>query len=85
MGQIDLLFEEDGRMIVVDFKTDRKMNPQAHYGQLAAYYRAVADIFGKPVTIWLCYLSFLPGEGAIDVTEEVKGLSLEDFAAVSWV
>jgi ATP-dependent helicase/nuclease subunit A len=55
-GQIDLLFEEDEVLHVVDFKTDRIETPQDHYGQLAVYKRAVEDIFGKPVHAWLYYL-----------------------------
>jgi ATP-dependent helicase/nuclease subunit A len=55
-GQIDLLFEEDERLHVVDFKTDRIENPKDHYGQLAVYKRAAEDIFGKPVRAWLYYL-----------------------------
>ncbi|MDR1804522.1 MAG: UvrD-helicase domain-containing protein, partial [Treponema sp.] len=56
MGQIDLLFEAENEVVVVDFKTDRIENPADHYGQLAAYYRAAGDIFGKPASVWLFYL-----------------------------
>jgi len=77
-GQIDLLFEEDNEVVVLDFKTDRVENPEDHYGQLAAYYRAAGDIFGKPVSLWLYYLR---SGSAVNVTEEVKGLSLEELAA----
>jgi ATP-dependent helicase/nuclease subunit A len=77
-GQIDLLFEEDEEVVVLDFKTDRLENPEDHYGQLAAYYRAAGDIFGKPVSLWLYYLR---SDHAVNVTEEVKALSLEELAA----
>jgi len=77
-GQIDLLFEEDNEVVVLDFKTDRVENPEDHYGQLSAYYRAAGDIFGKPVSLWLYYLR---SGSAVNVTEEVKGLSLEELAA----
>ena len=76
-GQIDLLFEEDEEVVALDFKTDRVENPEDHYAQLAAYYRAAGDIFGKPVSLWLYYLR---SGSAVDVTEEVKGLSLEELA-----
>jgi ATP-dependent helicase/nuclease subunit A len=55
-GQIDLLFEDDGVLHVVDFKTDRIEKAEDHYGQLAVYKRAAGDIFGKPVRAWLYYL-----------------------------
>jgi ATP-dependent helicase/nuclease subunit A len=74
-GQIDLLFEEDEEVVVLDFKTDRVENPEDHYGQLSAYYRAAGDIFGKPVSLWLYYLR---SGSAVNVTEEVKALSLEE-------
>jgi ATP-dependent helicase/nuclease subunit A len=77
-GQIDLLFEENEEVVVLDFKTDRVENPEDHYGQLAAYYRAAGDIFGKPVSLWLYYLR---SGSAVNVTEEVKALSLEELAA----
>ena len=78
MGQIDLLFEEDDEVVVVDFKTDRTENPEDHYGQLAAYFRAAGDIFGKPVSVWLFYLR---SGRAVDATENVKDLPLEELAA----
>jgi ATP-dependent helicase/nuclease subunit A len=77
-GQIDLIFEEDDEVVVLDFKTDRVENPEDHYGQLSAYNRAAGDIFGKPVSLWLYYLR--PGS-AVNVTGEVRELSLEELAA----
>jgi ATP-dependent helicase/nuclease subunit A len=77
-GIIDLLFEEDEEVVVVDFKTDRIEDPEIHYGQLAAYCRAAGDIFGKPVSLWLYYLR---SGSAVNVTEEVRGLSLDELAA----
>jgi len=74
-GQLDLLFEAENEVIVVDFKTDRIENPADHYGQLAAYYRAAGDIFSKPASVWLFYLR---GGTAVNVTQEVERLSLED-------
>jgi len=77
-GQIDLLFEEDDEVVVLDFKTDRIENPEDHYCQLAAYYRAAGDIFCKPVSLWLYYLR---SGSAVNVTNEVRELSLEELAA----
>ena len=77
MGQIDLLFEEEDKVVVVDFKTDRNENPEDHYGQLAAYCRAAGDIFGKSASVWLFYLR---SGRAVDVTEAIKSLPLEEIA-----
>ncbi|MDR2631393.1 MAG: UvrD-helicase domain-containing protein [Spirochaetaceae bacterium] len=55
-GQIDLLFEWEGVIQVVDFKTDRFEDPDHHRGQLTVYARAAGDIFGKPVRSWLFFL-----------------------------
>ena len=79
-GQIDILFEEGDEIVVVDFKTDRIENPEDHYGQLAAYYRAAADIFAKPVSVWLFYLR---GGRAVNVTKSVESISLEKLAATA--
>ena len=85
MGQIDLLFEEapggTGGVVVVDFKTDRIENPEVHYGQLAAYYQAARDIFGKPVSVWLFYLR---SGRAVDATAAVERLSLNEIAAAGF-
>ena len=77
-GQMDLLFEEGGEVVVVDFKPDKVENPGEHYGQLAAYYQAAADIFGKPVSVWLFYLR---SGRAVDATEDVRGISLEELTS----
>jgi ATP-dependent helicase/nuclease subunit A len=55
-GVIDLLFEHQGAMYVVDFKTDKTEDPERHLGQLAVYSRAARDIFGKPARAWVFYL-----------------------------
>jgi ATP-dependent helicase/nuclease subunit A len=55
-GQIDLLFEWEGAIQVVDFKTDRIEAAENHLGQLAVYAQAAGDIFGKPVRSWLFFL-----------------------------
>jgi ATP-dependent helicase/nuclease subunit A len=56
-GQIDLLFETEGTIHIVDFKTDRLENPTRHLGQLAVYYRAVSDIYpGASSRPWIFYL-----------------------------
>lgn len=44
-GTVDLvLFFEDGERWVVDFKTDRNLDPQVYTGQLADYARAVRNL-----------------------------------------
>ena len=58
-GAVDLCFEENGNIIVVDFKTDRTDSPQAlaeAYGeQLSVYAQACAKIFEKPVKEKIIY------------------------------
>jgi ATP-dependent exoDNAse (exonuclease V) beta subunit len=53
---VDLVFEAEGRVFVVDFKTDRVEAPEAHRAQLAAYADAARDLWGKPCAAWLSYL-----------------------------
>ena len=79
-GQIDLLFGENGKVVVVDFKTGKIENSEDHLGQLAAYYRAAGDIFGKPVSVWLHYLRSGRSE---NVTDKVQIIPLEEIAAES--
>ena len=58
-GAVDLCFEENGSIVVVDFKTDRTDSPQAlaeAYGeQLSVYAQACAKIFEKPVKEKIIY------------------------------
>ena len=60
-GVVDCFFEEDGALVVVDFKTDR-VAPDAlaeraeHYRpQLEAYSLALAQVIGKPVKEKILY------------------------------
>jgi ATP-dependent helicase/nuclease subunit A len=80
-GQIDLLFEEAGEVVVVDFKTDKTENPDQHYGQLAAYYRAASDIFGKKTSVWIYYLR---SGRAVNVTAEIEKLSLDELTDTAY-
>ncbi|MEO8658293.1 MAG: UvrD-helicase domain-containing protein [Bryobacteraceae bacterium] len=58
-GQIDLWFEEDGRSVLVDYKTDRFEASRAeHYGvQLRLYALAIEKLTGRlPDEAWLYFL-----------------------------
>jgi ATP-dependent helicase/nuclease subunit A len=55
-GVIDLLFEAGDEMYIVDYKTDRTIDPGKYAAQLAAYARAVRDIFSKKTRAFLFYL-----------------------------
>lgn len=45
-GQIDLIFRDDetGKIIVIDFKSDPKIEPEKHYEQLAIYKKVAAEL-----------------------------------------
>jgi ATP-dependent helicase/nuclease subunit A len=72
-GTIDLVFEAEKKIHVVDFKTDSQEFPGEHIPQMACYYRAASDLFavpaGKECVIWLYYLR---SGHAVQVTEQVK-------------
>ncbi len=55
-GQIDLVAELDDRVLVVDFKTDRALDPSHYRVQMAVYRAAVRELFGKPVEPLLFHL-----------------------------
>jgi ATP-dependent helicase/nuclease subunit A len=55
-GVIDLLFEREHEVCVVDFKTDSVENPGEHIVQMALYERAARELRGKPCRVWLYYL-----------------------------
>ncbi|MDR0451263.1 MAG: UvrD-helicase domain-containing protein [Treponema sp.] len=54
-GTIDLLFEREDQVWVVDFKTDLTENPREHLPQMAFYYRAARDLRKKKCRIWIYY------------------------------
>lgn len=70
-GAVDLCFEENGEIIVVDFKTDRTDNPAdlaAAYGeQLSIYAAACEKIFEKKVKQKIIYSFALSEEIEISV------------------
>lgn len=56
-GSIDIWFEENGQIVVVDYKTDLKQHPEAYAPQLALYALAIERAFGKrPSEAWLHFL-----------------------------
>jgi ATP-dependent helicase/nuclease subunit A len=80
-GQIDLLFEWQGAVHVVDFKTDRVEDPDRHRGQLAAYAQAAGDLFDKPVRSWLF---FLRTGREVELTPQIQEGDLEKILA-AWL
>jgi ATP-dependent helicase/nuclease subunit A len=77
-GQIDLLFEWDHAIQVVDFKTGRIEDADRHLGQLAVYARAAGDIFGKPVRSWLFF--FRTGH-EVELTARIQEGDIEKMLA----
>jgi ATP-dependent helicase/nuclease subunit A len=75
-GRIDLLFESEDAIHIVDFKTDRVQDPRRHLGQIAVYRQAVLDIFHKPVRCWLFYLRSGTGVELTDQAEQVDMTAL---------
>ncbi|MDR2052256.1 MAG: UvrD-helicase domain-containing protein, partial [Treponema sp.] len=55
-GTIDLLFEDEETVYVVDFKTDSRENPAEHIPQMGFYYRAASELRRKNCRLWLYYL-----------------------------
>ncbi|MBU0937137.1 MAG: PD-(D/E)XK nuclease family protein, partial [Spirochaetes bacterium] len=55
-GSIDLLYGSNGTLHLVDFKTDRAINPEEHHFQLSLYRSAVEDMFGQACSAHLYYL-----------------------------
>ena len=58
-GILDCAFEEDGQIVIVDYKTDRVSSPdilrERYSGQLKIYEKAVRECLGKTVKETLLY------------------------------
>ena len=64
-GYIDLAFEDpDGRLVVVDYKTDAVVNPAAYRLQIGAYTAALARATGREVAEG--WLVFAGTDGAVE-------------------
>ncbi|MGP1587574.1 MAG: UvrD-helicase domain-containing protein [Treponemataceae bacterium] len=62
-GSIDLVFQnQNGKYIIVDYKTDQTIKPEIYNSQLACYRKAVSQMFGnideKEIECYLYYLRF---------------------------
>jgi ATP-dependent exoDNAse (exonuclease V) beta subunit len=58
-GVIDLWFQHEGEISIVDYKTDSKVEPAAYAPQLALYALALERALGRrPQHAWLHYLRF---------------------------
>ncbi|QQO09888.1 UvrD-helicase domain-containing protein [Breznakiella homolactica] len=55
-GKMDLIFEDSGHCVIIDFKTDLFMFPRSHQIQLDTYRRAASAFSGLPVRTILVYL-----------------------------
>lgn len=66
-GFVDLLYRDDDGLVVVDFKTDTAISPQAlsaYRTQVGVYARAIGDATAEPVA--RCVLLFLRPDGAVE-------------------
>lgn len=54
-GQIDLIFEREEEIILIDFKTDRIKREDAYARQLLIYKKAIEEALGKKVSKSLIY------------------------------
>jgi ATP-dependent helicase/nuclease subunit A len=55
-GAMDLVYGDEHGVFVVDFKTDRRFDPERHAFQLGIYRDAAASLFGVPARAFLFYL-----------------------------
>ena len=73
-GIIDLFFEEEGSLILVDYKTDRHVTPEIlrerHAAQLAYYARALEAARNQPVTEIYIYSFYLRSFVAVALPPE---------------
>lgn len=55
-GSADLVVLGSDYNLVVDYKTDKYMNPAQHKGQISTYVRAIEDLYGKKCYGTVCYV-----------------------------
>lgn len=59
-GSIDLLYvKADGKLVIIDYKTDQHIEPEIHFAQQSCYKKAAQIITGaETAECWLYYLRF---------------------------
>ncbi len=78
-GQIDLLYRtNEGKYVIVDYKTNISICPELYYNQLACYRQAVASMMNveNPEEI-KCYLYYLRFGQLVDITSECSKVDIE--------
>ncbi len=69
-GIIDLCYKRpDGKVVVVDYKTDEEIHPDKYYPQLACYKEACSELFGVEKSEISCHLFYLRYGQSVDVTQ----------------
>jgi ATP-dependent exoDNAse (exonuclease V) beta subunit len=78
-GTIDLLFRKaDGTYVIVDYKTDREMQPERYYFQLYCYRKAAAALCSVDVGLISCMLYYLRYDSSCDITGDVAKITDTD-------
>jgi hypothetical protein len=72
-GAVDLAYETNGGLNIIDFKTDAVLSPSRYAFQLWFYAHALGALYGKPAR---AFLYFLRNGEAHEVTEKVDHESL---------
>ena len=77
-GSIDLIFQdEQGKFVIVDYKTDQSIRPEIYYEQQSAYRFAAKEILGlkdeKEIALKLFFLRYAQ---EVDITQKVDALDL---------
>ena len=79
-GTMDLLFKNsDGSYTIVDYKTNKSVQPQIYYTQLACYRRAASQILCVDEKSVNCILYYLRFSKAVDISDECAKVELEKF------
>lgn len=76
-GSMDLIFETEDHCIIIDFKTDKVLQREAHQIQLECYHRAGKAFSDKPVKTLLVYLR---GMNIVEITPVLNDAELYNIA-----
>lgn len=79
-GQIDLLFQNpgDSGYTIIDYKTNKTVEPEKYFVQLACYRDAVAKMLGIKSEEIKCGLYYLRHGKYVDITKECGSINLDE-------
>jgi ATP-dependent exoDNAse (exonuclease V) beta subunit len=82
-GTMDMVVEQIGAVHVIDFKTNRHMNPREYRGQMGVYRTAAKHLFGPEVSVSV-HLFYLRFRESAELQEDLEEILVSGDLPADW-